>query len=133
MPCQSYFPEQHIDELIDEKTSMKQELDRVTQFLCYLCGQAELEDKIKETPEPIQAWWILHKKHDAVRVEKAMLEALSVFQDFPNNAPSASDLAELFIARARQVHPLSDYHVDWFAEMADKAVALFKHEATHER
>ncbi len=107
MPCRC-------DGYPSTESRQREEIDALTQKLCYLCaeilsnpGDVQLTLKIKE-------WWDNHYESDTKRVYKEMK---SRFEG--NNNIDAGALAQSFISKALAVHDVSKFHRDWFHNIAD--------------
>jgi len=99
--------------------ALRDEIDALTQKLCFLCGNIEDEQlwgKIPKNKEILQ-WWKKHHADDTKRVTAAIKEYV---EQHPRTM--ATNIANLFIKRAESVHPVSEWHKDWFYEIAKKAV-----------
>lgn len=98
MPC---YDGQHIQ----TSCNCKAKIDRLTQFLCYMCGDAE------EMPEPIKRWWKNHSADDEKRVRQKMKARARHFR-------TSLSMSHHFIKEAEAMHPVSPYHIDWFVRLA---------------
>jgi hypothetical protein len=106
-------------------TQMKADLDRVTQFLCYMCGQNEAKSGMV-LPEPIAEWWNKHQKADEKRVLGQMRKKVASFS-------SETKLGNAFIAKAKEVHPVSDFHAVWFHNLACQVWKEYKSKEQEEK
>ncbi|BAV81239.1 hypothetical protein [Vibrio phage VCPH] len=71
MPCRDYAfentPSQRVENLGYENQRMKQELDRITGYLCKLSGEMidlENEGVVVDMPVEIREWYKEHRKQD---------------------------------------------------------------------
>lgn len=94
---------------------LESRLDRITQFLCYMCGTAASNKELM--PKEIQKWWEEHFSRDTERVLREM-QALVVQHKFED----PKKLADNFVKRAEKVHPVSDFHKVWFLELAKQTL-----------
>lgn len=96
-----------------------EEIDELTQFLCYLCGETIWKSdkgKLEEVSPTLVDWWRKHDAQDRRRVGQQMDRRLA------KQWCSPKVLAAEFIRKAEKVHPVSSYHkYKWFIEMAEKA------------
>lgn len=116
MPCRD-CDDYGIDK---EKQALKERLDEVTQMLCWLCGQVSYSYSsalISRNPKLVQ-WWNEHLKSDNRRV---LDEMRTYVRRNPNQTQYG--VAEYFIQKAQAVHAVSDFHKEWFRDLANKAVA----------
>jgi hypothetical protein len=106
----------------------RKRLDRVTQLLCYLCGELREDgifEKYAANCEPLERWAKKHHAADEDRVYKKMLNSLrseAVAKNGYSGMPPQA-LAAKFIQQAESVHPVSRWHRSWFLKMAKKACA----------
>lgn len=114
--------------------------DEVTRHLCFLCGTLEEKGLLKKfASKPLMAWWEEHQRADDKRVRAKMLayclESIRSLEEFEDL--NADRVAERFIKLAADVHPVSDFHKNWFHEMAeelkDEAEDIVKREKSGER
>jgi tetrahydromethanopterin S-methyltransferase subunit G len=119
MPCQDSMMTIHEDHSGCQKRAneLKKRLDRVTQLLCYLCGELEGKGALVDYDPRVGKWFEEHHRNDVERVSKKMDEVLKR-HDF-----SVEDLVDKFISDAEKVHPVSWWHHSWFKKMAQVAVS----------
>jgi len=118
MPCRSDIAD-YSNPHTDNELKYKKEIDKLTQDLCYLCGQLEELERTDILNPRIQEWWIEHQTDDYKRVTKAMAEYVRKFK-----IKNANTLAECFIKKALEVHPVSDFHKNWFYQLAAEIMTI---------
>jgi trehalose utilization protein len=111
MPCRDGGPS------CGETTSYR--LDRVTQMLCYTCGQMEDTNQLRLLSTPTRRWWREHKESDRMRVVAQMHE---VAQRLVEARLHVDELTTIFIEKASAVHPVSDFHKAWMKSLATEVV-----------
>ena len=87
-------------------------LNRVTQYLCFMIGESKVKEEYEELPTDIKVWSENHDVEDTERV----LEKIQV--QIKRGQRSASEVAKNLAEEALKVHPLSDYHIAWFYDLA---------------
>jgi len=116
MPCRC---EGYDDAGSDE---LQRELDRTTQSLCFLCGQIEGAGSWNLFGNSrIEAWWKHHLANDTKRVKHAVSQMLEQH----NGTISANNIAIVLIREAEKVHPVSEWHKEWFQALADQGKTQF--------
>jgi hypothetical protein len=109
MPCRYDMPPDYIE--YRTPPEVQGELDRVTQLLCYSVG--EFKRMGHEMPKELEEWADKHHKCDDLRVQAT----ISLMYDKGLSKPEV--LIHL-IHEAEKVHPLSDFHRNWFFDMVSK-------------
>ena len=98
---------------------------RLTQDLCYLCGNIiqHCGNKVFDTiaSPRIQAWWKCHQANDEKRVRGVLRE---YYKAMPRR--TATQAASMLKAKAEAVHPVSDFHITWFKILAHSVLAEIK-------
>ena len=133
MPCRSddYEPE-------SEDSKMRREIDRLTQDLCYLCGEMTEAGVLKTyASQRILAWWEKHKKADLKRVKeglKGFLFSTFTMGQFSsmksqNKEQFSKTVFEHLLNSGLAEHPISTYHKKWFKALADECAET--HVATY--
>ena len=120
MPCRSDYDD---DEVGVESAGI---IDDLTQKLCYVCANL-YADGLREkyaSNETIE-WHQEHMRSDTERVGTKMREA---FRRRPGMIQDADAVADEFLRDALAVHPVSDYHREWFKQMAREAADTIQQE-----
>ena len=102
------------DAALNDATSRVHQL---TQNLCYLCASLQddgLLDQYSNTR--IAAWWAQHSYDDEVRVRKEIEQVIRK-REFGGLLCVAS-VANHMIWKAECVHPVSEWHKNWFYKLA---------------
>lgn len=88
-------------------------LDSVTQMLCWLCGELTYNGQLDYISEnqKLAKWWYDHKLSDNNRVKSQMESEVAEY-------PSAAVMAKSFIHEAEKVHCVSNFHKEWFTNLA---------------
>lgn len=113
MPCEDPY---RSNTVYVDNPKVKKRLDFVTQNLCYLCANlmdAGLLEKYAN--KRILAWHKEHTRSDEKRVSGKMR---AVYLGHPEYIETPEKVADNFIRTAEKVHPVSDYHKNWFNELA---------------
>ncbi len=110
MPCECKGMAAMSEQILADRVT------ELTQLLCFACGMLEEYGIMCDTLKP---WWDIHLEDDTERVTAGMIEFLNTNPDV-----EARHLAKVFIAKAEDVHYISDWHNQWFHELAIKCVAL---------
>jgi hypothetical protein len=127
MPCRcdDYPTDPTVPEVYYEK--VRRELDRVTQFLCFMCGETEYahyfgskSDQAIDLPDRLQEWREKHQESDRIRVARQMKKDLGGKRKYKDSAT----MAEAYIKKAEKVHPVSRFHKAWFQKLAHAAFAI---------
>jgi len=106
MPCECDYP-------VDVG---KEERDRLTQNLCYLCAKLKDAGELSKYGNGrIEAWYKGHEAQDEKRVREKMR---ADYKKYPSRAGCPQGLANEYIAAAQAVHPVSSYHIAWFVRLA---------------
>jgi hypothetical protein len=102
---------------LSEYNSLKERLDRVTQLLCYTLGtMMDYEGHgLFEEPALVE-WWQEHLAADETRLAPKMVRHA---QNNPRD--NAEKVARHFLKQAQAVHPVSEYHIGWFMDLAEEA------------
>lgn len=113
MPCR--------DDAHYEYAVLKKRLDEVTQNLCFVCGCIENIEEAKSllTHGRILKWWQEHQENDTIRIAAAMKNYVK-----DNPSKSGYEVADKFIIDAKKVHPVSEFHINWFYSIAGQQVSL---------
>ncbi len=108
MPCQGGMS---YTEVVVESSTV---IDALTQKLCFLCASLYKDDLLEKYGNPeISEWHRDHMHKDELRVAEEMKQ---VFLSHPGAHPVG--VAQDFLDKALAVHPVSDYHKEWFYKMA---------------
>ena len=111
MPCEggpSY------DVVYRDDPEAKKEIDKLSQMLCFLCGSLQHDGLFEDyTDKRIKRWWKQHQKSDIKRVSDKMKK---IFNKDVSLEPE--DVAEDFIKKAEKVHSVSEFHKEWFLQLA---------------
>ena len=114
MPCESYGSCDH--------SSYEEEIDELTQNLCYLCGTLKHEKLYSRiATKRIKKWFDEHNRNDKGRVVDKMRKH---YRRNPNDHKKPQEVADKFIAAAEKVHPVSEWHKEWFLKLATKASSI---------
>jgi cbb3-type cytochrome oxidase cytochrome c subunit len=110
MPCSDGGPS------YSDCSEERAKIDKLTQDLCYLCATL-MESKVlkKYANARIIAW---HKEHMAKDQQRVREEMVPIFKTHPKMSTHAVALE--FYNKAVQVHPVSNYHKEWFLAMANQ-------------
>ena len=73
-----------------------------------MIGDARYNHRFSNLPEPIQVWANEHYHEDLQRVAKRIREFVSL------GADTAGCIQAQLIKEAESVHPVSQWHKDWF-------------------
>ncbi|MFA5572995.1 MAG: hypothetical protein WDA42_07785 [Candidatus Bathyarchaeia archaeon] len=93
------------------------EIDSLTQMLCYACGNFIAFGL--SMPTELYNWWKIHEEADWERVTKAMQDYISNMSTTAVKKLTVDKLANSFIKKAEAVHPVSDWHKGhWFPKIA---------------
>lgn len=115
MPCNGGGPSQSYQ----EQELLKAKIDRLTQDLCFLCasllGAGILEDHASERT---LEWHKEHMEKDEKRLREKMRE---VWKSGSNCTPEKA--GEYFFNEAKKVHPVSQWHDEWFQRLAKEEYA----------
>lgn len=113
----------HGENMYYEGLTLKQQTDWMTQNLCFLCARLIEANMFQAfTNANIHKWREQHHLVDTNRIK------VLVNRFFENNPKALQDdeakeiLCKNLIADAAEVHPLSNWHKKWFAEMIDEVV-----------
>jgi len=126
MPCSSQGYAEVISVATNEKDKkllreMRKDLDRATQLLCYMIGEAKLNKQYNDLHTKVKEWSFKHDVNDHERVKE------SVRWMIENDCmDSAFLIANELLVRAKRVHPVSDYHAEWFYEMAKLGLSEYE-------
>ena len=102
---------------------LKADDDKVTQLLCYACGNLVDSDIMPILDERLIKWWKDHNAWDKRRTLKMFKDQ---FGSNPDQLPNKEVVYKWFVKQAVDVHPLSDYHMDvFFNEVWEEFVAWF--------
>ena len=102
---------------------LKADDDKVTQLLCYACGNLVDSDIMPILDERLIKWWKDHNAWDKRRTLKTFKDQ---FGSNPDQLPNKEVVYKWFVKQAVDVHPLSDYHMDvFFNEVWEEFVAWF--------
>ncbi len=113
MPCQGGMSYR---EVVVESGEV---IDDLTQKLCYVCAALYADGLLeKYANQAIIAWHQKHMHTDEVRVATKMQ---ALFRKQPNRMADTDAVAEQFLQAALKVHPVSEYHRNWFKQMAKEA------------
>ena len=118
---------------------LKQDADKATQLLCYMCGSLIYKNgDLSEFDDRLLNWWLDHDAWDKHRTLKTLKKQFGSNLD---KCPDKNVVREWFIKQAEDVHPLSDYHkngffnwvwdefVDWFNSRRHRADRIAELEA----
>jgi hypothetical protein len=125
MPCQDPWPE---GTRAAEEEGCRARLDKVTQFLCWLCGELEedkLLDKYTRNHEELRKWKDEHDNADMNRVYLEMYRFVCSGRCDPDEWEL---LGGHFINLALKVHPVSRSHRKWFLRMAHQVCLARRNE-----
>jgi len=94
--------------------SQQKVVDNLTQNLCYLCGELSRCGNLGIYANGrILAWWKNHQENDTERVTEKMEKY------YRQHKPCTPEqVTSAFIAKAEAVHPVSEFHMKWFLELA---------------
>ena len=108
MPCECVGMDRYDDIRLSE------ELNIITQNLCYLCGELSRCGNLGIYANGrILAWWKNHQENDTKRVTEKMEKY------YRQHKPCTPEqVTSAFIAKAEAVHPVSEFHMKWFLELA---------------
>jgi len=128
MPCRDDSPHY----VTVENPKVKERLDQVTQFLCYLCGELMEDGHLSYLQETrLSKWWKDHQKKDTTRVTSAIKRRFTT-QVKKSGRRNPTSVADDLISSAEKVHPVSRYHKQWFRELCrtiDKELTIKEIEA----
>lgn len=115
-----------LDTLGKAYNDLKKDADKLTQLLCYACGNLmdfyDLFNGESLDPRFIN-WWKDHNVWDKHRTLEAFKKQ---FGSNPDQRPDETVVYEWFVKQADDVHPLSDYHKNvFFPEVWSEFVAWF--------
>jgi hypothetical protein len=110
MPCQDPYIVYEAD------PEIKARLDRATQYLCFMIGESKLAGTYKDLPTKIRKWSMEHDESDTKRVKTTIRNMIK------RGAKSPFIIANRLVEKAKKVHPVSDYHADWFYDMAKQVL-----------
>jgi len=112
MPCRSdgYPSENQHNHLV-----CKERIDQLTQLLCYACGELRDLDMLNmsEVDGRLIEWAEQHHDNDSRRVHQEMTHDIHKYS-------SAGRMAAAYIKKADKVHPVSDWHRQWFKDLASQ-------------
>ena len=91
---------------------LQNDLNTATRYLCYIVGALK-SGPVTELPTEIIKWGYEHHSTDEVRVKQKIHKMRLLGVD------SESIIVQL-VKEAEIVHPLSEWHKEWFATMVDK-------------
>ena len=119
MPCRG----PSIEEIkgMEAQQKAQQEIDKVTQYLCYVIGYIKEHDVnlISGMDERVIDWADNHHKRDTERVHFEMVTYVSSnYHDVEILSDDYEKLVNHFTQRAKDVHPVSPFHVQWFRSLA---------------
>jgi len=101
-----------------DRDELQNKLDKVTQNLCFVCGEIEGYNEWAKYGSPrLILWWQEHLRNDTKRVTEKMQEMIR-----RNTSWTAGNLAIVLIREAEAVHPVSEWHKNWFNTLADQQV-----------
>jgi len=123
MPCHDQWLEE--DDRRRDLKELNNRIDELSQNLCYLCGQVEYIGEFEDLTcnnDRLRKWWKDHQNSDTRRVKKEM-------RQIEERTPKK--LANYFIKKAKEVHPVSKFHIEWFFDLAKEEVARRQRE--HEK
>lgn len=93
------------------------EIDSLTQMLCYACGNFIAFGLFM--PTELYNWWRIHEEADCERATKEMQDYISNMAIDKVKKITADTLANSFIKKAEAVHAVSDWHKGyWFPKIA---------------
>ena len=94
----------------------RERLNTATRYLCFMLGEAKLNDKYDALPKPIRDWSSIHDVADEIRVRNRIKFLIREGESSPFM------LAKTLMDAAVAVHPVSRYHVEWFYQMAQSEI-----------
>ena len=97
----------------------------MARYLCYAVGDLKTKGLYDQLPPEIQNWSEIHHVADEARVFPKMVDVAQTAIDYLGD-PVPEKLAGKFIEEAEKIHPVSDWHKEWFLEMAETAIAEAK-------
>jgi hypothetical protein len=115
MPCRCEGYEDSTEDVLRAK------IDELTQNMCFLCASVPKTMLTRKASQRILDWWKQHQADDTERVTEA-IRAYVV----KHPRTMATNIANRFIRDAEAVHPLSDYHKNWFYDIAKKEVDRYR-------
>ena len=99
-----------------DDTELRKRIDELTRHLCFLCGQLEERESIEYIAnDVIKHWWKDHQNADNVRVRRSISSYYKRHPGIP-----AERVADIFIEKAERIHPVSDFHKQWFLEISQE-------------
>ena len=116
-------------------SARQNQIDRFTQDLCFLCGQL-IQNELFNRREPftylkLRRWQAAHHRRDEERVITNVAARFSEDQELIETSEGIQSVIDNMIADAEEVHPLSQFHKDWFAAVVNaKAQELIGNEET---
>lgn len=120
MPCHDTWAEE--DSRRRDLQELNNRIDELSQNLCFLCGQAEYNGVFEDLAfnnDRLRKWWKNHQASDTRRVQKEMRQRKEM---------NPQKLADSFIKKAKKVHPVSKFHMEWFLDLAEAEVERKKKE-----
>lgn len=109
MPCRDDRDFEHT--VCDQCPRLKAQLDKTTQFLCYMVGEATMAGI--PLPGRILNWATDHTKADIARMTRKMFTYLA-------SNMNVDAAVEHFAQQAREEHPLSMFHMKMFRDIAEE-------------
>jgi len=125
MPCQDSWPE---GTRAAEERDWRTRLDKVTRFLCWLCGELEedqLLDKYIKGYKELREW---KDEHDNDDMERVFGEMRKVVWNGGCDLSNPEALAIRFLEKAVKVHPVSRFHRKWFLRLAHQVCLARRNE-----
>ena len=95
---------------------LKDRLDEVTQYLCFMVGESKLKGDFEGLPDKILKW---SEEHDGIDV-KRINDSIKILIRGGEKSPFI--IAKKLYDKASAVHPISEYHADLFYSMAKKSM-----------
>ena len=101
---------------------LKQDADKATQLLCYVCGSMiYTHGSLSEFDDRLNRWW---KERDAWDRHRTLENFKKHFMSNSDQCPTRDDVYKWFVTQAESVHPLSEYHKhEFFNELWDEFTA----------
>jgi hypothetical protein len=113
-----YDKRNEVKPLVDDTVeALKITEEKITQALCFLCGDLRALGILMESPRGLQKWAGEHHANDEVRVLSKMKR---YFAENPDT--QQEELANIFIEKAELVHPVSLWHKNWFLRLASRVM-----------
>lgn len=136
MPCSGCGDDYYEnDSKIEDNNTLakyKQEIDKLTQMLCYVCGDILTFIKINnsfnsfENNKKLSDWWLKHSGIDRDRLSNEMYQYMLSNIDNPAVFGYKDRCIQKFINKATSVHPVSTWHRTVFFQQCYE-IALAKY------